>query len=128
MDIDYELHPEAYPSEMDDEQALSIHPYAARLVPDWHYASAAEAAASAAALYAWYLRFKERGDFVGMDVTRRLLRLGQKRARALDADVITPGAGPLRPSAAAIFSKSFRMVDHDPDFMAMRAARRGGSK
>lgn len=120
--IDYEAHPERYPVDMDDEQVLEAAPYAARLLPYWHTASAAEAAQSAAALYEWYTRFKEAGDFVGMDVARRLLRLGLKRARGAEPPVVGAVGTPMRPTAAAIFSKTFRMVDNDPDFATMREA------
>src|SRR5690606_36125056 len=115
---------EHYPLEMDDEQVLEAMPYAQRLLPYWQYASADEAASSAAALYEWYTRFKERGDFVGMDVARRLLRLGMTRARALNPGVGTAADAPLRPTAAAIFSKTYHMVNNDPDFAVYQAAHR----
>lgn len=120
-DTNYAAHPEAYPLEMDDEQALAAAPYAAQVLPHWRYGSTAEAATSAAALYELYTRYKENGEFIGMDVVRRLLRLGQKRARLLPGVAPTPGQ-PLQPPPAAIFSKTFRMVDNDPDYAAMRQA------
>ena len=121
-DTNYEAQPERYPLDMDDEQALQAAPYAARILPYWRYGSTAEAASSAAQLYELYTRYKERGDFVGMDVVRRFLRMGLKRARLLNPiPTPTPGA-PLQPPPAAIFSKTFRMVDNDPDFAAMSQA------
>jgi hypothetical protein len=120
--IDYEAHPGRYPVDMDDEQVLQVAPYAARLLPYWRYASADDAARSAAALYEWYTRFKEAGDFVGMDVARRLLRLGLKRTRGLEPPAVGAVGAPMRPTATAIFSKTFHMVNNDPDFAAMRDA------
>jgi len=121
-DTNYEAHPERYPLDMDDEQALDVAPYASRIIPYWRYGSAAEAATSAAQLYELYTRYKESGDFVGMDVVRRLLRLGLTYARKLAPDPALPPNAPLQPTPAAIFSKTFRMVDNDPDFAAQRQA------
>ena len=119
-DTNYEAHPERYPLDMDDEQALDVAPYASRIVPFWRYRSTAEASTSAAQLYELYTRYKEANDFVGMDVVRRLLRLGLKYARNLAPDPALPPNAPLQPTPAAIFSKTFRMVDNDPDFASMR--------
>lgn len=112
--IDYRRFPERYPLGANDEIALTAEPYFSELAAHWRYATAAEAAESAAWLYEHYQRYKAAGDFVGMDVARRLLRLGLRRAPHAPA---TPAAGP---TAAAIFSKTFRMVDRDPDYAAMR--------
>lgn len=119
---DYEAQPERYPLDMDDEQALDIAPYANRLLPYWRYGTNSEAALSAAQLYEWVMRYKEAGDFVGMDVARRLLRLGMTRARQTHPAQTFNPAGPMQPTAAAIFSKTFHMVNNDPDFAILRQA------
>jgi hypothetical protein len=120
--IDYEAQPQRYPVEMDDTAALTIAPYSERLLPYWRYGSKAEAALSAAQLYEHYTQYKEKGDFVGMDVARRLLRLGMRHAREAETPQLFQPGGPMEPTAAAIFSKTFRMVDNDPEYAVMREA------
>ena len=120
--INYEAQPQRYPLDMDDEHVLSVAPYSERLLPYWRFASTTETALSAAQLYEWYIRYKEAGDFVGMDVARRLLRLGLTRARVAQPVAVEQPDAPPQPTAAAIFSKTFRMVDNDPDFAVMRQA------
>lgn len=125
--IDYEAEPQRYPLEMDDSAALTVTPYSERLLPYWRYGSKAEAAQSAAQLYECYTQYKEKADFVGMDVARRLLRLGMRRSREAETPPLFQPGGPMEPTAAAIFSKTFRMVDNDPEFAILREAHAAGS-
>ena len=115
--IDYRRNPERYPLDGDDEIALSAQPYFSEVSAHWRYATAREAGESAAWLYEFYLRYREAGDFVGMDVVRRLLRLALRRARESEGNATAPAG---HPTAAAIFSKTFRMVDRDPQYATMR--------
>jgi hypothetical protein len=114
---DYRQHPHLYRPEGDP---FDIEPYASEIAPHLDYATMEAAAESAARLYALYERYKGARDFVGMDMVARFLRLGRIRAE----QGIVPGDA-SRPSPAAIFSKTYRMVKNDPEYVSMREERFG---
>ena len=121
--IDFREHPELYPAASETVDVMQVEPYISELLPHFAYETADEAGESAAWLYEFYVRYKEAGEFVGMDVARRLLYRGfmeAKRYTASQTDV--EQSGPLRPPPASIFWKTYRMVDNDPDYVAMHAA------
>ena len=112
---DYRKRPDLYRPEGDP---FEVEPYASEIAPYLDYATMEAAAESAAQLYELYARYKEAGDFVGMDMVARFLRLGRIRA---EQGIARGDAS--RPSPAAIFSKTYRMVKNDPEYVAMRKER-----
>jgi hypothetical protein len=121
--IDFREHPELYPAASETVDVMQVEPYISELLPHFAYDTADAAGESAAWLYEFYVRYKESGEFVGMDVARRLLYRGFTEAKRHTANTAeTEQAVPLRPPPASIFWKTYRMVDNDPDYEAMRAA------
>ena len=127
--IDYRQHPELYGTAPDELDVMQVEPYISELLPHFAYDTADAAGVSAAWLYEFYVRYKEAGEFVGMDVARRLLYRGFTEAkRDGQPNVNVAPSGPLRPPPASIFWKTYRMVDNDPDYQAMRAAHEARSR
>ena len=95
-------------------------PYRAAIMAHWRIEPFDAAAESAAEIYELYLRYREAGDFAGMEMARRALQLGFNEARSK----IPPGPPtfPLRPKPADVFWKTYRMVRNDPAFAEMRQA------
>ena len=112
---DYRQRPDLYTR---DGDPYAVQPYASEIAPHLDDTTMESAGESAAILYELYVRYKAAGDFVGMDMVARFLRLGRIRAE----QGIVPGDA-SRPSPAAIFSKTYRMVKNDPEYVAMRKER-----
>lgn len=79
--LDYRRHPEQYRVGRGEEGVLTVEPYKSELLPLWRFATPALAAQSSRALWARFVAFGAAGDFVGMDLARKFLRMGWTRAR-----------------------------------------------
>lgn len=99
-----------------DVELFTVEPYASEIAPHLRLDDAGE---SAAELYELYLRYREAGEFVGMDMVVRFLKLGRIRTEGIIPDAIS--GQPLRPPPAAIFSKTYRMAKNDPAYEQMKA-------
>jgi hypothetical protein len=106
MSRDYRADPSLYRG--DEPDLMQIQPYAGEIAPHVRPDDAEE---SAAELYELYLRYKEAGDRVGMDMTRRFLEYAAAQARQR----FTPPQPPFKPQPFDIFRKTLRMVTQDPD-------------
>jgi hypothetical protein len=79
-DIDFRADPERYRHTPDERGAFKIQPYKDELLPVWEIADLEAAEDGAAALFERYRAYREAGDFVGMDMTRKYLQMGWTRA------------------------------------------------
>ena len=81
QDIDYRREPQRYRVGKGEEGVLTVQPYKGELLPLWRFATAAQAKASAAAIWKKFLEYGRAGDFAGMDMARKYLQMGFTRAR-----------------------------------------------
>ncbi len=105
---------------LEDPIDVPEEPYRSTLLAHVRIEPFAAATESAAELYELYIRYREVGDFAGMEMVRRTLQSAQTEAKSR-----LPGGSPrlpLRPNAADVFSKTYRMVRNDPAFAEMRQA------
>jgi hypothetical protein len=79
-DLDFRDHPERYRHTSDERGAFKIEPYKSELLPEWGVATLAEAEDGAETIYQQYQRYREREEFVGMDMARKYLQMGWTRA------------------------------------------------
>jgi hypothetical protein len=79
--INLREHPEAYRIGRGEQGVFHTEPYKSELLPLWSFKDAAAAEESADAIYGRFLRYKDEGDFVGMDVARKYLQMGYTRSR-----------------------------------------------
>ena len=79
-DHDFRADPEPYRVGRGEEAVFKVQPYKSELLQHWQYAEAEAAAEAAEAIYEWFLRYRRRGEFVGMDMARKYLQMGYTRA------------------------------------------------
>ncbi|MFB6252033.1 MAG: DUF4385 family protein [Halobellus sp.] len=79
-DVNFREHPEAYEIGRGEEGAFKVQPYKDELLPLWGIKSLAEAEKGAAAIYEQFREYKDRGEFVGMDMARKYLQMGWTRS------------------------------------------------
>ena len=64
-----------------EQGVLLVRPYTDVICPLWKFKTPEIARASSSLIYLLYESYKERGDFVGMDMCRKFLEMGFTRAR-----------------------------------------------
>ncbi|NKE35211.1 DUF4385 domain-containing protein [Natronococcus sp. JC468] len=79
-DVDFRAHPEEYEIGRGEEGVFKVEPYKSELLPLWSYEDEGSARESAEAIYERYERYREDGDFPGMDMARKYLQMGYTRA------------------------------------------------
>ncbi|HAF87064.1 MAG TPA: DUF4385 domain-containing protein, partial [Legionellales bacterium] len=79
--IDFRKHPERYPIGKGEQGVLMAEPYKSEILPYWRFKTPEIAKASAEKIYALFLEYKEKQEFVGMDMARKFLQMGFTRAR-----------------------------------------------
>lgn len=78
---DFRVHPELYRIGRGEQGVLSVQPYKAEILPHWRFATVEAAQESAEKIYAMFVEYREKEDFVGMDMARKFLQMGYTRAR-----------------------------------------------
>ena len=78
---DFRQHPERYRIGRGEQGVLSFEPYKSEILPYWRFKTVEESETSAATIFALFLAYKEKANFVGMDMARKFLQMGYTRAR-----------------------------------------------
>ncbi|MEB4869086.1 DUF4385 domain-containing protein [Priestia megaterium] len=79
--IDFRKHPEKYRVGKGEQGVLLVEPYKSEILPHWRFRTPDIAEESADAIYQLFLTYKEKSDFVGMDMARKFLQMGYTRSR-----------------------------------------------
>lgn len=79
--LDLRQHPELYRVGVGEQGVLLVQPYKSELLPHWRFATPEAARQSSEKIYAMFLDYLGRGDFVGADMARKFLQMGFTRAR-----------------------------------------------
>ncbi len=79
--IDFREHPEKYKVSVGEMGVLTAMPYKAEILPYWRFKTPDIARESSEKIYQLFLDYKEKGDFIGMDMARKFLQMGFTRAR-----------------------------------------------
>ncbi len=132
--IDFRAHPELYRIGRGEQGVLMVEPYKSELLPLWAFRTPAVAQASAAALMARFIAYRDEGDVVGMDMARKYLQMGFTRARrytnhrggrkydANGSELPHSAPDPGKAEAAAIFRAAWRAAAEDPTYRRLKAA------
>lgn len=80
-DTDFRKHPELYRIGRGEYGVLTAEPYKSEILPYWRFKTPEIAKQSVNKIYELYLEYRETGDFVGMDMSRKFLEMGFTRAR-----------------------------------------------
>jgi len=132
-EVDFRAHPEAYRVSSDEKGVFKVEPYKSELLPLWQYTDENAAREAMAALEERYTAYREAGDFVGMDMVRKYLRMGFTRAMryakypggqkyADDGTEREPEqwADADKRAAAVVFRDAWQAVCDDPDYQRMK--------
>ncbi|MBB6099171.1 hypothetical protein HNR42_002607 [Deinobacterium chartae] len=142
---DFRAHPELYRVGVGEQGVLLVEPYKSELLPHWRFRDPDSARASSERIYAMFLEYRARGDFVGMDMARKFLQMGWTRARRYanhpggrkyDGAVPAEQRGrsgahgrltlprqhdPVKAEAAAIFYARYLQAREDPEYRRLKA-------
>ena len=61
-----------------EQDVLTFEPYKSIILPHWRFATPEKARTSSKELKGIFDQFGEKGDFVGMDMTRKFIQMGSK--------------------------------------------------
>jgi hypothetical protein len=79
-DLDFRAHPGRYRPTDDERGVFKIEPYKSELLGLWGIADLEAAEDGATAIEQRYREYRDREEFVGMDLARKYLRMGWTRA------------------------------------------------
>ena len=136
--------PELYRIGVGEQGVLLVEPYKSEILPHWRFRTPEVARESADKIYAMFLEYKARGDFVGMDMARKFLQMGITRSRRYanhkggkkyDGPVPIDKKGqsgahgraelprdvedPVKAESARIFQEKYLLAKNDLDYQRM---------
>lgn len=134
--LDLRRRPDLYRTGRGEQGVLLVQPYKREILPHWRFKTLQEARRSARTIYALFQQYKDKGDFVGMDMARKFLQMGFSRARRYANHAggrkyakgsrrrLPLKTDPVKAAAAEIFQQHLRRARSDPAYLAGRAAHR----
>lgn len=128
--VDLREHPEAYRVGRGEQGVFHAEPYKSELLPLWKFRTEEDARESSGAIYARFLEYRSRGDFVGMDVARKYLQMGYTRSRRYAK--YEGGAksrpretlDPVKDRAARVFHEKWRAAAEDGEYLRLKKEHR----
>lgn len=131
---DFRAHPERYRVARGEQGVLIVQPYKGELLPLWRFRMPEIATESSQRLTEAFERYREAGDFVGMDMARKFLQMGYTRARRYanhaggrkydaEGNVRPQDAGSEtseKAESARIFRAAWDAVEADPTYAETR--------
>lgn len=131
--IDFRAHPELYQVGRGEQGVLLVEPYKSEILPHWRFKTPAQAEASAQAIMALFEDYRQRDEFVGMDMARKFIQMGYTRARryanhpggkkyAPDGSVLPFKLNEEKAASAAIFKGYWDKLRADKDYLARKKA------
>lgn len=79
--IDFRENPELYRVGRGEQGVLLVEPYKSEILKHWRFKNPEIAEESSDKIYQMFLDYKEKEDFVDMDMARKFLQMGYTRAR-----------------------------------------------
>ena len=134
--LDFRQQPELYQIGRGEQGVLSVEPYKSEILPYWRFKTPEIARESAAAILGLFEKYRDAGDFVGMDMARKFLQMGYTRSRryanhkggrkyapGTHAPLTEPG-NPIKAESAAIFRAVLDQAKADPEYLRLKARHR----
>ena len=112
---------------------LLVEPYKSEILPWWRYKDPESAQKSAEKIYALFEQYREKDDFVGMDMARKFIQMGYTRARRYanykggkkydeKRELMPRGNDPVKAAAAAVFKTWWDRIRADEDYLRRKKA------
>lgn len=79
--VDFRQHSNLYRVGRGEQGVLLVEPYKSEILPFWRFATPEMAKESSETIYAMFLDYLAKGDFVGADMARKFLQMGYTRSR-----------------------------------------------
>jgi len=132
--LDLREKPHLYRVGKGEQGVLLVEPYKSEILPHWRFRTEEVARESSEEIFALFLSYKERDDFVGMDMARKFLQMGYTRARRYanhrSGKKYDEGGGVLsqepdalsgeKARAARVFYEKYVEAREDPDYKRRR--------
>jgi len=129
--IDFRKHPEKYRVGKGEQGVLLVEPYKSEILPHWRFRTPDIAEESAAAIYQLFLTYKEKSDFVGMDMARKFLQMGYTRSRRYanykggkkynkDGERNERQIDEQKAESASIFMEKWKEVRENKEYLKMK--------
>ncbi|KAF0819203.1 hypothetical protein KIS4809_2046 [Bacillus sp. ZZV12-4809] len=126
--IDFRKNPELYRVGRGEQGVLLVEPYKSEILRHWRFKNPEIAEVSSDKIYQIFLGYKEKDDFVGMDMARKFLQMGYTRARRYtnykggrkydeDGDVKERQNDPVKAESASIFMEKWKLAREDKDYL-----------
>lgn len=131
--IDFRAHPELYQVGRGEQGVLMVEPYKGEILPHWRFKTPAIAEVSAKKIMELFEAYREKDDFVGMDMARKFIQMGYTRARRYanhkggrkygeDRQVLPYHVNEEKAEAAAIFKRWWDQIREDEDYLKRKKA------
>jgi hypothetical protein len=126
--IDFRKNPELYRVGRGEQGVLLVEPYKSEVLKHWRFKNPEIAEESSAKIYQMFLDYKEKEDFVGMDMARKFLQMGYTRARRYtnykggkkydeNGEVNERQNDPEKAESASIFMGKWKLAREDQDYL-----------
>ncbi|WP_044022560.1 DUF4385 domain-containing protein [Bacillus sp. SG-1] len=126
--IDFRKNPELYRVGRGEQGVLLVEPYKSEILPHWRFKTPEIAEESSDKIYQMFLDYKEKDDFVGMDMARKFLQMGYTRARRYtnykggkkydgNGEINERQNDPEKAESAAIFMGKWKLAREDKDYL-----------
>ncbi|MEA3321458.1 MAG: DUF4385 domain-containing protein [Bacillota bacterium] len=126
--IDFRKNPELYRVGRGEQGVLLVEPYKSEILQHWCFKNPEIAEESSDKIYQMFLDYKEKEDFVGMDMARKFLQMGYTRARRYtnykggkkydeNGKVNERQIDPVKAESAAIFKEKWKLAREDKDYL-----------
>jgi hypothetical protein len=129
--IDFRKNPEKYRVGRGEQGVLLVEPYKREILPHWRFRTPEIAKESSEKIYQLYMEYKEKGDFPGMDMSRKFIQMGYTRARRYanykggrkydeDGDVKERNLDQEKAESARIFKEKWNLIREDQEYLELK--------
>lgn len=128
--VDLREHPDSYRVGRGEQGVFHAEPYKSEMLPLWSFKNEESAKKSSDAIFAKFTEYRERGDFVGMDVARKFLQMGYTRSRRYakyeSGNKSRPREklDPEKEKCAALFHEKWRSAAEDAEYLRQKKEHR----
>lgn len=131
--IDFRKNPEKYRVGRGEQGVLLVEPYKSEILPHWRFRTPEIAKESSEKIYQLYLEYKKKGDFPGMDMSRKFIQMGYTRARRYanykggrkydeDGEVNERNIDQEKAESARIFKGKWNLIREDQEYLELKKA------
>lgn len=129
--INFREQPDLYRVGRGEQGVLLVEPYKSEILPHWRFKTPDLAAESSDKIFQMYLKYKDEGDFVGMDMARKYLQMGYTRARRYanykggrkydeKGELKERRIDEEKAESAAIFEEKWKIVREDEEYLKLK--------